>query len=61
MTRRSSIKHRLLELRAYVFIVIANRLFRRGMKKHNEANAAQVREGIDLGQGGTGDSVTHEA
>lgn len=41
MTRRSSIKHRLLELRAYVFTCMANRMFRRGMKEHHDANAAQ--------------------
>lgn len=42
MTSRSSIKHRLLELRAYVLTYAANTMFRRGMKKHNDANAEQT-------------------
>jgi len=41
MTRRSTIKHWLLELRAYVFTYAANRMFRRGMKKHQDANDLQ--------------------
>ena len=41
MTRRSSTKHRLLELRVYVFTYVANQMFRRGMKKHKDAEQVQ--------------------
>jgi hypothetical protein len=41
MTRRSSIRHWLLELRVYVFTYAANQMFRRGMKKHNDTNHVQ--------------------
>ena len=47
MTSRSSIKHRLLELRAYV-LTYAHTVFRRGMKKHNDATAAQTPKQIDV-------------
>lgn len=44
MTRRSNIRHSLLELRARVVTGLANRMFRNGMRQHKQTHAVPGRQ-----------------